>query len=93
MKIGMIRKIGLGCMMAVGVAGAHLNTKHFLPEGADTLKIGVPFAISWSVDVAHGKGTDIAVSRDNGATWTDIKTGYTEAVGTNTFNWTVTGPA
>jgi hypothetical protein len=93
MKLAMIQKIGLGCVVAVGMAGAHLNGKHLSPEGADILKIGVPFTISWVVDVAHGKGTDIAVSRDNGTTWTDIKTGIAEAEGTNTFSWTVTGPA
>ncbi len=79
-------------MMAVGMASAHLSMKALKPAATDQLKITETFTITWTVVFAHGKGTDIAVSRDDGTTWTDIKNGFTEASGENTFKWTVTGP-
>ncbi len=84
----------MGCLAAASLAVAHLSTSKLEPEALTMLFVGKSTTIKWMVVAAHNQGTAIAVSRDDGATWTDIKTGYSESPGlVNSFNWTVTGPA
>lgn len=93
MRIGIPEKLGLGCLLAVVMGNAHLNTPGLKPDAGETLIIGDSYTITFNVVAAHGKGTALAVSRDDGNTWTDFKSDYAESGGDNSFKWTVTGPS
>jgi hypothetical protein len=93
MRISNWHKVVMGCLAVAGMAGAHLFTDGLAPGASDVLKVGDSFTITWKVQFPHNKGTDIAVSTDGGNTWTDIKKGYSEVSGANSFKWTVAGPA
>ncbi|GEM_PF-1587940 len=84
-----LRMAGLVVMAAVGMASAHLSLSGFNPAGGESLKPGDSFTITWSVDVQHQGGTDIAFSKDGGTTWTDVKKGVADGSTKNSFKWTV----
>lgn len=93
MRFSNWHKAVMGCLALAGLAGAHLFTDGLAPAGGAVMKIGDSFTITWKVQFVHNKGTDIALSTDGGNTWTDIKKGYSEVSGANSFKWTVAGPA
>jgi hypothetical protein len=72
------------------MASAHLSPTDLAPVGGATLKIGDPFVITWTETVHHDL-TDLALSVDDGATFTNFKTGFQDINGKNTFKWTVAG--
>ena len=83
------------CVFAAApLAQAHLTASSLVPKGGESLKVGDVVTITWGVEEAHEKGIDIALSKNNGTTWTNIKAAYADAAsGTDTFKWTVPADA
>lgn len=91
MRIGKWNTLGLGCLLAAGMANAHLMADGLKPGAGETLKKGDTYTITFKEQVNHGKNADIALSIDGGTTWSDIKTGFGDQQGENSFKWTVAG--
>lgn len=71
------------------LANAHLIANSLTPKGGQTIVVGQPVSIAWSVKEVHSEGIDIALSKDGGKTWTDFKKGYNvEDTGATVFRWT-----
>lgn len=79
--------------LTVGIASAHLSGGSLLPAGGESLKAGDLVSISWTAEENHNKGIDIALSKDDGATWANIKSGFNDNSKDNTFRWTVPASA
>jgi hypothetical protein len=88
MKLGNNSIAGLALLALTNFAGAHLGATSLSPKATDMLTVGQAVNISWTVTTAHPGGTDIAFSKDGGTTWTTIKQGFEDKMGSNTFNWT-----
>lgn len=86
-------KTGLAVLTAVGIASAHLSLSGAKPAGGETVAVGDTLTIAFTEGNNHGFGVDIALSRDGGTTWTDIKKAFTDQAGANTFKWKVEGAA
>jgi hypothetical protein len=86
-------KAGFAILTAAGLASAHLIADGMKPAVGESLTPGATYAITWKVQFAHSKGTNIDLSVDGGSTWTTVRENFKEASGTNTFNWTVAGAA
>ncbi|MEO6096635.1 MAG: hypothetical protein ABIW76_13425 [Fibrobacteria bacterium] len=85
--------IGL-TLLGAGLTHAHLVATSLLPKGGETLKVGDNISISWDTQTNHNEGIDIALSKDGGTTWKDLKTGLNDNVKLgNTFKWVVTADA
>lgn len=81
-------------LLGAGLTHAHLIATSLLPKGGETLKVGDNISISWDAEQNHNMGIDIAISKDGGTTWKDIKTGFNDNVKlNNTFKWMVTADA
>jgi len=56
--------------------------------------IGSTRSISWSHNLGTGEAVEVALSRDNGATWAPLTSAVANTGNTTgTFSWVVTGPA
>lgn len=74
-------------------ASAHLKAGSLLPKGGETLKVGDVVTVSWTDDEIHHDRIDISLSKDNGTTWTDIRTGAPDEEKNGVFKWTVPASA
>jgi hypothetical protein len=90
-----IMKTLAGCVLAAAaIANAHLTVNSLVPSGGETLKVGDQVTITWKVATAHKMGLDIALSKNNGANWTNIKTGLQDNFdGQASFKWTIPADA
>lgn len=80
-------------LLGAGLSQAHLIDGSLEPKGGESLVVGQIVSIAWTVEQNHGRGIDIAFSKDGGATWKDIKTGYSDTETDNVFKWTVPADA
>ena len=80
-------------LLAAGLSNAHLIATSLLPKGGETLKVGDNISMSWTADVNHQDGIDIALSKNGGTAWTVLKSGFSDNAKQNTFKWTVTADA
>jgi hypothetical protein len=91
---------------AAGQSGAATSAANFtIASGTPSLTLTAPnTAVTWLVNTAqaitftHNLGTGativIDISRDGGATWSNINPGFaTTSSTTGSFSWTVSGPA
>jgi hypothetical protein len=88
-------KTFVGCVLATAaIANAHLTANSLVPQGGETLKVGDQVTITWKVGTSHDEGIDIALSKNNGTNWTDIKTAFQDKVdGAASFKWTIPADA
>lgn len=81
-------------LLAAGLVHAHLGDGSLLPAGGETLKVGDSFTITWDVAESHNSGIDIALSKNSGTNWTNIKTNFEDSkTGKDTFKWTIPADA
>jgi hypothetical protein len=85
-------KTGLVILTAAGLAGAHLTEKSLSIKGGETFTPNQSITITWSVGILHA-GSDIDLSVNGGTSWTTLKEDFVELGGSNSFKWTVAGPA
>ena len=89
MRIGNLNKLGLGCLLAAGMANAHLVSTSLTVKGGETFAPDQAVTVGWTVDVLHDGKMDLAFSKDGGTTWTTVKANFAAQNGANTFKWTV----
>lgn len=89
MRIGNLNTLGLGCLLAAGMANAHLVSGSLTVKGGETFAPDQSVTVGWTVDVLHDGKTDLAFSKDGGTTWTTVKAAFGAQNGANTFKWTV----
>lgn len=80
-------------LLAAGLSNAHLIAASLLPKGGEVLKVGDNVSISWTADVNHQDGIDIALSKNGGTSWTVLRAGFSDNAKQNTFKWAVTDDA
>ncbi len=84
------RNIFAACVFAAtSLASAHLTDGSLVPSGGQTLKTGASLTITWKEDEIHHSRIDISLSKDNGATWTDIRTKGPDESADGSFKWTI----
>jgi hypothetical protein len=79
--------------LAAGLSQAHLVANSLTPKGGEVLKVGAIVSITWNVEEIHGDGIDIALSKDGGKTFANIKSGFNDNAKSDTFKWTVPADA
>lgn len=90
-----LMKTFAGCVLAAAaIANAHLTLNTLLPAGGEALKVGDMVTITWTVQTSHDRGIDIALSKNNGATWTNIKSDFKDNLSESvSFKWTIPADA
>jgi hypothetical protein len=85
----------VGCaLITAAIANAHLTANSLVPAGGETLKVGDQVTITWDVQTSHNKGIDIALSKNNGTNWTNIRTDFQDTRSeTVSFKWTIPADA
>lgn len=72
-----------------GGARAHLVAGSLSPKGGQSFKPGETVTVTWSVDVPHREGIDVALSVDGGRTWATIRSNQADENKSGTYKWTV----
>ena len=87
------KTIAAGVFCATAFANAHLKSGSLLPAGGEVVKVGDVFTIKWTDAQVHNDRIDIALSKDNGVTWADLKTNSPDENVDGVFKWTVPSTA
>lgn len=92
--MSIMKTLAVCVLITAAIANAHLTVNTLVPKGGETLNVGDVVTITWTVQTSHDKGIDIALSKNNGTNWTNIKTGFQDKLSEPvSFKWTIPADA